>query len=443
MPFVESEQVSFDGSFSTRNATYFPDRYKNLEAIFKVQGPFSTKGAGLSYPALSFGEKVSVIDLEHFNRILQFDPEKKEIEVEAGISLGALTVFCLKQGLYLKIMPGHPSIKVGGCLGSDVHGKNQFLDGTFKDQVIFFRLFHPAQGHVFCSRTENPELFHLTIGGWGLTGLVLSMGLKLAEIPAKVLVSTTQKIGNFSELLPQMQGISKSADLLYSWHNLLNSSQWGRGFLKSAVFEDSPHRPKTDELLTWTPLMAHRNAFKFNLMNHASVSLMNLFYQWSETKGSTKKIESLVSFLFPVAKKTFYFSLFGPAGFYESQVLIPFENFIPLVNQLKKGIEKFPIPVTLASCKLFSGTQDYLRFSGTGIVLALNFPRSPRVSEFLTWWDSAILEHGALPNLTKDSRVPLEMVKNCFPEYEKFKSQLAKWDPQRLFQNALSQRLQL
>lgn len=450
-PFASQSLVSFDGGTFESAKVFYPDRYRVLESTFKHPGPYSVQGAGLSYPALSFGRNSSVINLSHWRRILAFDQQQATIEVEAGMTLGELAQFSLKHDLFLKVQPGHPSITVGGCLGADVHGKNQRLDGNFKDHVVFLKLYHPAKGYLVCSRAENPEIFNLTCGGLGFTGVVLSIGLKLGLVKSKTVLIETLPIDSFESLGSRLETLFNNYELLYTWHDCTDLANWGRGFIKAAKFSnDANDLSRNFDVidsngLTFKPLhAARRGSFPgFNLMNSSSTRLINCVFKKLESRNKIAREVPLTSFLFPVAEKTFYFDLFGKNGFHESQVLFPNHTFEFAMSELKKGILKFKIPLTLASCKLFSGKQELLRFNGQGIVFAINFPRTNKSLEFLKWWDAVVLETKGLPSLIKDSRLSLGMVEKTYQQFADFKSALQRWDPERLFRNSLSERLSL
>jgi len=115
-------------------------------------GPLIARGAGVSYVAASFGAHTRSIGMRRLNRIVSFEPDRKRITVEAGMSLGALYDFLSPHRLYVPVQPGHPQISVGGCVASNVHGKNPQRDGVFADVVESLQLFHPAHGVMTLSR---------------------------------------------------------------------------------------------------------------------------------------------------------------------------------------------------------------------------------------------------------------------------------------------------
>jgi decaprenylphospho-beta-D-ribofuranose 2-oxidase len=101
------------------------------------------------------------------------------------------------------------------------------------------------------------------------------------------------------------------------------------------------------------------------------------------------------------------------------------------------------VPVTLASGKIFGGSQSLLKFSGDGICFAVNFPSGRNAFKLLEWMDINLILYGGKPNLIKDSRVPRQVAEACYPEIDKFRTQLQSYDAKRLFRSDLSERLGL
>jgi hypothetical protein len=93
--------------------------------------------------------------------------------------------------------------------------------------------------------------------------------------------------------------------------------------------------------------------------------------------------------------------------------------------------------------KAFAGEPGRLRFEADGLCLTLNLERSATTLDLLARLDELSIETGALPNIIKDSRLPARVVRACYPEYERFRRELAAFDPRRRFQSELSERLGL
>lgn len=443
-PLAQTKFKSFDGGISIISNSYRPDRFR-----FFDQQPrqFSIpRGAGLSYVAATFGEKVNTIDLRSFNRFLSFsDPF---LEVEAGATLGEVYRFLLAKRRYLPIQPGHPNITIGGCVAADVHGKNQLKDGTFSSLVEEIQLHHPDHGMLKLSRSENSSLFDLTCGGYGLTGTILTVRLKTKPLPSSSVKTRTIPVFDISMLESELTKHAFENDLVYSWHNFTaKGNDFGRGFIKTASFDfiDQAENPQESKRTVHTSLSANnRGDWKFSYFSfpRAARILNRTFYEINYI-GTQPRSLPLYDFLFPVHNKEAYFKLFGHAGFHECQFIIPTGGFSEWLKQVKLWLSKKPIPVTLASAKLFSGSPTLLRFTGTGICIALDFPRSIDSLKFVHFLHQLAIETRSLPNIIKDSALSAEIVSSTYQFYEEFKTTLRIFDPVRLFQSELSQRLGL
>src|SRR5581483_8745686 len=132
-----------------------------------------------------FGTATALVDMTGLNRVLSLDRNRGVIEVEAGIEwpelLGYLTEAQKDQQTNWGIMQkqtGADRLSIGGALASNVHGRGLKLKPII-DQVESFTLVDHAGEIRGCSRQENPELFRLVIGGYGLFGVVTSVKLRL------------------------------------------------------------------------------------------------------------------------------------------------------------------------------------------------------------------------------------------------------------------------
>jgi FAD/FMN-containing dehydrogenase len=79
-------------------------------------------------------------------------------------------------------MPGTRFVTVGGAIANDVHGKNQHRVGTFGCHVLAIEVARSDGARLTCSPHENADLFAATIGGLGLTGLILRATIQLRRV---------------------------------------------------------------------------------------------------------------------------------------------------------------------------------------------------------------------------------------------------------------------
>jgi decaprenylphospho-beta-D-ribofuranose 2-oxidase len=436
-----SDLVSFDGGVRRREALMRPDRYRDLMSLPPGQ-PRIVRGGGYSYVAAGFGGGGVVQDARAFNRIVAFDESTGVLECEGATTLGKIFTVAAPRGWYLPVQPGYPDITIGGCIATDVHGKNQLKDGTFRQGVTSLDLYHPRHGVLRLDRRTDGELLELTCGGLGLTGHILRARLQLERIPEGRVRISRHRIARFEDTLTVLETHAARADLVYTWHDFtLRGGGFGRGFAYAGRFvpgiaDPRPGRARSVDAQT-------RARFRVQLLNGATTPAFNRAYELWQSVQPAERDTSLFDALFPVARKVVYFELFGRTGFHEYQVLVPHDRFPALARSLREYLGRHRTPVTLASCKLFAGSQRYLRFEGPGLCLALDFARGDAGARLAAFLDGLVRELGARPNVSKDSRLPREVVAACYPEYGAFRDSLRAFDPERVYRSEVSERLGL
>ena len=332
---------SFDGGTSVETRCFAPDRYRFWDA--SVGNVAISRGAGFSYSPASFSKSIPSLEHCHFNRMLDFDSTANTVELESGVTLGQIYRFATPRGLFMPVQPGHPKITVGGCIGADVHGKNQFRDGTFLNVVESLRLFHPSHGVLELSRSSNPEIFFLTCGGYGLTGNILTARLRMAPIPSSSIVLKTILVTNIYEFADDLAEAAAQNDIVYSWHDFtVRGKAFGRGVIVAGRFDRKV--PSTNPVVERESASsldsATRGLLPFSLFNRMTTPLVNRSYYASCKLQPQEKPISFYEFLFPVRKKEMYFHLFGKRGFHECQILVEAGKFNSFVEKIRQRLER-------------------------------------------------------------------------------------------------------
>ena len=442
MTTAQLDLVSFDGGVRLRQEVMRPDRYRQLESVDPRRRRI-VRGGGYSYAAAGFGGGALVQDGRAFDRILSFDPARGILECEGGTTLGRVYEVAQAAGFYLPVQPGYPRITVAGCVAADVHGKNQYGDGNFRTRVTHLTLFHPRTGVVRAEAGGADGIVDLTCGGLGLTGHILSVGLRLAPLPGRRVRVTRTPISRFEDTAEVLEEHAPRATFIYTWHDLTRRGDaFGAGFLYSGQFVEGSTDPLPDA--GYTPVDSDsRGRFRAQVLNSATTAPFNRAYGAMQRMQPASQEMGLFSFLFPVARKVAYFELFGRAGFHEYQVVVPRPAFREYARALREFLARERTPVTLASCKLFRGTSSHLRFDGDGVCVALDFPRGAAGARLNAFLDDLSRSLHAPPNIVKDSRLPAAVVQACYPGYEAFRAALRRHDPDRLYVSEVSERLEL
>jgi decaprenylphospho-beta-D-ribofuranose 2-oxidase len=437
---VTVDLLSFDGTERCRGAFAAPDRYRVLRASFDGDGPFAVRGAGLSYCQASAAEGVTSVTSRHFDRLLAFDPVRLRVTVEPGVTVGDLLRFAVAHDAVFPVLPGHPAITVGGCAGFNVHGKTQHDVGHFSDHVVELTLLHPDHGELVCSRDEHPDVFDLTLGGMGLTGWIASLTLQLVPLPGHTVRRTVHRVANLAEaadLMASLRDAGDDGDALYAWNDLnRRGARFGRGMVYVETYEECS-RPSRVRYRRLAP--GRRSRVRLG-GSRLATEAVNLGYRCRD-RWPRSALRSVEAAAFPINGNEVYYRLFGRRGFREYQMAVPTAAWPAAVGEVERAVHDTGVPVTLGSLKLFAGEPHLLWFRSDGVCLTVDAAEGERTRRLFSRLDAVARGHGALVNLSKDSRVDAETVRAVYPGYDEFRHRLHDFDPARRFDSMLRRRI--
>ncbi len=416
-----------------------PDRYRELFVLLDSAQPCALRGSGLSYCLASGGDGVTSVSTRHFNRVLAFDADRRLLTVEPGFTVGQLVDFAGARSSFFPVLPGHPSITVGGCAAFNVHGKTQHNVGHFGDHVESLVLLHPDHGEIRCSRGENAELFDLTIGGMGLTGYIASITLRLERLPGSAVRRVAHPVANLWEATELMTALANDADALYSWNDFAaRGDRFGRGVVYDERFVDE----EVDDATRYRRLRPDAFVARPSAYSRLTTKLINAAYL-TRAKVQCRQQLSVHDATFPINGMEIYYTLFGRQGFREYQLVISYEAWDVASRAIRRLLEHSRVPVTLGSLKLFAGRGTHLDFRADGVCLTLDVPATPESLALFGEIDRVAVDVGAVVNLAKDSRVDAKTVRALFDGYDGFGAAVEAFDARRRFDSALRRRLEL
>lgn len=198
---------------------------------FENDKKYLAHGMGRSYGdvCLNNGE---IIFTKNFKKILDFDSKNGFLICESGITINELLNFLTPKGWFLPVVPGTSFVTVGGAISNDIHGKNHHNAGSFGNFVEELEILTSTNSILKCSRNINSKLFYSTIGGLGLTGLIVNAKIRLKKIDSQLIESSTKRFYSFDEYLELNNLFSSKYEYTVSWVDF----QFHKKIIKLEVF---------------------------------------------------------------------------------------------------------------------------------------------------------------------------------------------------------------
>jgi FAD/FMN-containing dehydrogenase len=117
------------------------------------------------------------IDMLPF-KAMKVDEDRNLLHVQAGAKWAEVIPYLDQHGRSVQVMQSNNSFTVGGSLSVNCHGW-QYGRPPIASTVDSFHLMKADGSVLRASRTENPQLFSLALGGYGLFGVILDADLRI------------------------------------------------------------------------------------------------------------------------------------------------------------------------------------------------------------------------------------------------------------------------
>lgn len=405
------------------------------------------RGLGRSYGDAAQNGGGTVVDMTTRDRVLSVDTATALVEVEAGVSLDHLMQVLLPLGLFVPVTPGTRQVTVGGAIAADIHGKNHHVDGSFGSHVVAMDLLC-ADGSIR-QLTPASELFWATVGGMGLTGLVLRATLKMKKVESAHCLVDTERCTDLDDLLGRMAEGDHRYTYSVAWIDCLaRGSSLGRSVLTrgwSATLEQLPHRLR-DHPLDFRPrqLAVAPPVFPSGLLNRATVAAFNETWYRKAPRERRGEVQGIAAFFHPLDAVAHWNRIYGPRGFLQYQFVVPFGAEDTLRRCLEMLSEAGQASF-LAVLKRFGlSSPGHLSFPTSGWTLALDVPIGAGIlGGLLDRLDEEVLAAGGREYLAKDSRLPASAIARMYPRLDEWRDVKRAADPDGVFTSDLARRLGL
>lgn len=404
------------------------DDHRSLSAKVHQGLPGVSYGMGRSYGDVCLNPGGTLWQTRRMNRFLSFDDSAGVLCCEAGVLLKEIHDCFVHRGWMLAVTPGTQLITAGGAIANDVHGKNHHVMGTFGDHVTGFTLERTDGGTLDCSRDHNADMFHATIGGLGLTGVISRVQMQLRRVDTPWLLTDTVPFGNLDDFFALADASEADWEHTVSWIDCLAGSQT-RG-----IFMRANHT--TGHELAGLPQQqrpaqkSRRNASinlpvtpPLSLVNKLSLRPFNAAYYAMNVRKAGTGVAHFESFFYPLDKIHNWNRMYGRRGFYQYQCVVPRDNARQAIADMLAVIAAAGEGSFLTVLKTFADrpAAGLLSFPMAGATLALDFPnKGARTERLFLRLDEVVTQAGGRLYAAKDARMSAQMFAAGYPALQTF-----------------------
>lgn len=396
-----------------------------------------------------FGTDTILVDMRKMNRVVNFDSDKAEIEVEAGIQWPNLIDYLIQVqsgrqqqwGIITK-QTGTDRLSIGGALAANVHGRSLRFKPII-DDVESFLLFD-AEGNLRkCSRTENADLFRLAIGGYGLFGIIATVTLRLA--PRRKLERVVKTI-EIESLMPAFEKRISDGFLFGDFQYLTDENS--EHFLNKGVFacyrpvDENTHLRESNKELSvedWKRLLYLSHADKRRAYDFYSSYYLSTSGQvyWSDTHQLSVYIDN------------YHEALDQQLGAQEkgtemlTEIYVPRNTLARFMEDVRKDFRQNQVNVIYGTIRLIEKDEEsflaWAKEPYACVTFNLHTVHSVQgleksAADFRRLVDRGI-QYGGSYYLTYHRWATRRQVETCYPQFSEFLRLKRKYDPEERFQS--------
>jgi len=393
------------------------DRHAALPVVSR---PYIAFGNGRSYSDVCLNEGGILLHTRQLDKFIAFDRASGRLACESGVLLSEILDLTVPRGWFLPVTPGTRQVTLGGAIANDVHGKNHHGAGSFGAHVLRLALRRSDGSLRICGPAQDPDWFAATVGGLGLTGIILWAEIQLVPITSRTMTAQARRFSSLQEFWAVNAEANAEWPYTVAWVDCMSSTRAGLGrgvfYCGRHAASDSgtaPRNGRTRRVGIDPP---------FSLINTASVRIFNEVY--FRTHGATGVHTSdYQPFFYPLDGVDDWNRLYGRRGFFQYQCVLPFPEAMPALQLMLERIARSGEASFLAVLKTFgAGTPvGMLSFARPGVTLAVDFPnRGEATTRLLSSLDDVVLDAGGALYPAKDARMPAKLFNAGYPRAGEF-----------------------
>lgn len=388
-----------------------------VPAVLRAHASGAVLGNGRSYGDVCLNPGGVLWQTGGLDHLIAWDAPQGRLLCEAGVLLRDIQQVLVPQGWMLPVTPGTQLVTVGGAIANDVHGKNHHALGSFGDHVCRLWLARTDGEVIECGPDLNPDWFAATVGGLGLTGVIVKAELQLRRVAGPWLDTETLPFASLGAFFELADGSEAGWEQTVSWIDCLAGAA-ARGIFMRGNPSEASTGPMPGSGSLRMP-----GVLPFSLVNRLSLRPFNMAYYHLKRRTSGPSRVHYVPFLYPLDHLLEWNRMYGHGGFYQYQSVVPRAVGLDATRAMLAEVARSGEGSFLAVLKTFGDrpAPGMLSFPRAGVTLALDFPnRGERTLRLFERLDAVVREAGGAIYPAKDARMPRDMFESGYPRLAEF-----------------------
>ncbi len=409
-------------------------------------GPLIARGNGRAYGDSAVNAD-STLAMRGMNRILRFDPDTGVLEAEAGVLLAEVIDAFLPRGWFPAVTPGTKFVTLGGAIAADVHGKNHHSEGSFGQFVDWLDVMGADGTITRCARNGNSDLFDWTIGGMGLTGVIVRCGVRLKPVKSAWVIQNTIVANGLDAAIAAFED-NLNAPYSVAWiDTLATGDALGRSIVMLGHHAARAELPPDKAARPFYTKRPGTKRLPFDLpgglLNATTVRVMNAAFFWNEKRKPRRSIVDWDRYFYPLDAIQDWNRGYGRKGFMQFQCALPRASAALGLRDLLQAVAVSRQGSFLSVLKRFGPQGGRFSFPVEGYTLTMDFPVNDRSLTLMDTLDQIALAHGGRFYLAKDARLGAATLAKADPRAAEFATQRQAAGWADAFRSAQSERLGL
>jgi len=287
--------------------------------------------------------------------------------------------------------------------------------GTFGRHVRRLTLYRSAEGVVTVSPTERPDLFAATLGGLGLSGIILSIELQLMPVRCSGIEQRNIRFGSLDEYFDLAERFDQDHQYTVAWIDCLaRGKRLGRGY-----YTAGNHAPDCELMVSKPRRISVPFEIPVSPFNSLTLKSLNALYFRKQLRRDICARTDYDSFLYPLDRILDWNRLYGRAGFQQYQCVVPQPGAREVTREVLREISATGTGSFLAVLKQFGSlpSPGVLSFPLFGVSLALDFPQRPCNERLFDRLDALVHEAGGRLYPAKDAHMSGPHFRKAYPAW--------------------------